>query len=265
MEKQIISYGQHFLINNDYIQKFIRSAKLNKTDIVLEIGSGTGIITKELVKHAAFVNSVEIDTSLVNALNQISKQYSNVNFIFDNCLNFEYPPFNKLVSSLPYQITEPFVEKIKKYNFKFAVLIVGDTFAKNATGNLNDINKLSLLTHCYFEGQYLFQIEPAAFCPAPKTYSACIKLTPATKESLKMEYKIMRELFEQRDKKVKNALIEAIIRTTLSETTKRMAKEIINQYFVNSKLDEYLDAYDNPKYAELFKEILIYVKSLPVT
>ena len=59
-----IKFEQHFCIDNNLIQNLVKAAELDKEDVVLEIGPGKGILTRELAKKARKVIAVEIDITL---------------------------------------------------------------------------------------------------------------------------------------------------------------------------------------------------------
>ncbi len=255
MKKNLINYGQHFLTNYEYFYTLISSADINKSDIVLEIGAGDGRLTKILSKFANKVISFEVDKRNKEYL--LKEKLKNVNFIFENYLeNKDNLIFNKIVSSLPYQITEPFIEKIINLDFDCATLIVGKRFAQACKNN--NIIKSALITNCFFYVDVITEISPENFDPPPKVYSSIIKLTKRGKESLDSYHYILRELFEQRDKKIKNALKEAIIRLYSLKNivlTQKQSKELIIKFFKELPEEEYLYNCSNEDYIKLGKNL----------
>lgn len=255
----LISYGQHYLQDKNILNCMINYSNLNITDVVLEIGAGDGRITKELAKRAKKVFSYEIDTRTKPILLGINKTFKNIEFIFENFLNAKFLEFNKIVASLPYQITEPFIHKIARLEFDSATLLVGKTFAKSLLTD-KEVNCLSLFTKAYFNYEYLCDVAPECFNPPPKTYSAIIKLTPKEKKQLINDRAlfVIRELYEQRDKKISNALREALIRYESLNgkvLTKRQSKNIISELFGNITLDCYLDQSSNDLIKTIYEKI----------
>lgn len=199
----IKSFGQHYLENEKYLLLLIESAELKKEDVVLEVGAGDGRITKRIAQQVKEVVSYEIDNSTKNELQEVKNEYYNVEIYFENFLKVKkLCKIDKVVASLPYQITEPFIEKIKDIPCQSITLIVGATFAKNVTNTFLH-SKLALLTNCYFSAIKICDVPEDAFLPPPKTLSSIIKLIPKSKKELVDEggLYILREIFEQRDKK----------------------------------------------------------------
>ena len=81
--------GQHFLIDGAALDKIIETADLKPSDIVLEIGPGTGILTKELAKKVKQVIAVEKDAKMVEILKETSKSFNNIEIIRNDVLKFE--------------------------------------------------------------------------------------------------------------------------------------------------------------------------------
>lgn len=73
--------GQNFLINEEALAKIIGAADLKKSDVVLEVGPGTGILTKELAKNAGSVIALEKDRRMIAILKEILRDHSNVKII----------------------------------------------------------------------------------------------------------------------------------------------------------------------------------------
>lgn len=263
MERNLINYGQHYLINNTFYKKLIDTAQLNQNDTVIEIGAGDGRLTKILCKYCKNVISFEVDLRSKSIL--LSDKPSNVTYYFENYLN-NNETFNayKIVASLPYQITEPFIEKIAFNEIKEANLIVGKKFALSV---LNEEQiKSAIFTNCFFDIEYIADISPDNFDPPPKVYSAIIKLKKKGKECLSAYYYIYRELFEQRDKKIKNALKEAFIRyyqfAKNTVLTQKQSKLLVKNYCNDIPLDKYLFNCSNKDYKIITNSINNFVKNV---
>ena len=262
MEKGIISYGQHYLESEEVKNCLIDSADLNKKDIVVEIGAGDGRITTKIADKAGKVISYEIDEKTRAVLEKLCKEKANITINFENFLTAKLPNANKIVASLPYQITEPFIEKIKNIDsLERVTLLVGKTFGVLADKKKEQkISKLLLLVRCYFNGEYIQDVAKENFNPPPNTMSSIINLFPKNKKELINEPAlfVMREIFEQRDKKVSNALREGIIRLYAEKgiiKTKRETKEFIKNYFEEGILDCYLEQMNNSQIEDLFNKM----------
>ncbi len=230
---------QHFLIDTNVINKFIDICNLDKNDNVVEIGPGTGTLTKIIAPKVKQLTVIEKDIRLKEYLVQIP----NISIMYESVLNIEIPKCDKIITALPYSIIEPFIHKLIKSDFKELYMIMGSNYVNNVINK--KINYLSLLTNTYFNTQKYFDIEPNSFNPMPKTISSVIKLTKKT-EYTKLDL-IFKKLYELDNKKIKNSLMESLIQINM--LTKKESKEII--YNLNIK-----DNILNKKFNEITNEEL---------
>ena len=238
-ENDINYLDQHFLADDIVIKKFINTCNLNKDDIVVEIGPGTGTLTKLIASKVKSLTVIEKDERLKEYLIRIP----NIKIIYGNVLDIEIPKCNKIITALPYSIIEPFIYKLTKTYFKELYMIMGSTYVNNVINK--KITNLSLLTNTYFNVEKYFDIEPNSFNPKPKTMSSVIKLTK--KEKINELDLIIKSMYEQKDKKIKNALMESLIK--IKKITKKESKSIIKSL----KLDDELL---NHKFEEISNEEL---------
>ena len=238
----LASYGQHYLNDTSVLDLLLKSANLSQSDNVLEIGAGDGRITRELAERVGWVYAYEIDSKTKSDLLSLSSQYKNVTIFWGNFLALPVPDdVSKVVASLPYQITEPFVEKMARTKVGTILLIIGKTFADHVCAEFPS-TKLALLTNCYFFPKVISEINPESFSPPPRTMSVILSLQRKEKSVLANDTSmfLMRELFEQRDKKLTNALKEALIRLyqARGETlTQRESKSLIKEVSQKVQID----------------------------
>ncbi|MFA6423567.1 MAG: rRNA adenine N-6-methyltransferase family protein [Patescibacteria group bacterium] len=211
---------QHLLVDKLVISQMVES--INHNDCVLEIGPGTGNITRALAKKGAFVTAIEVDQSFDRHLSRLR----NVEVIYADVIRSGVPDFSMLVSNLPFHITEPLISLLAEKQFLQAVLLVGGKFVKEATAipGDSDFGKLSLLVQSFFDLTYLREVEKNCFDPPPRVTAALVRISPAKPKDFLLQ--VFRELFEQRDKKFKNALREALVR--VKGITKNAAREAID-------------------------------------
>jgi len=126
-------HGQHILRNPLVIAAIVEKAAIKSTDVVLEIGPGTGNLTEKLLQAAKKVIAYEIDPRMVA---ELRKRFQNTPLIHKlevvqgNCLHHEFPPFDKCVANVPYAISSALVFKLlKRPDFKCAVLMFQREFA----------------------------------------------------------------------------------------------------------------------------------------
>ena len=241
-------FGQHWLRNEQVLDRIITAAKIAPTDRILEIGPGTGILTRRLIPAASAVVAVEIDRDLCALL---VKKLGNVdNFLLlendflsldvDSVLN-DFPKFqnaNKVVANIPYNITGPILEKLlgnivhpAENPFESIVLLVqkevGDRlYAKPSTKAFGALSiRVQYLAHC----ELICPVPARDFSPPPKVDSAVIRLTPRRlsiaegrpwvnePNSPKVLDNLVRLGFGSRRKMLRNNLQGAIDREALTE------------------------------------------------
>lgn len=217
---------QHFLIDKNIINKFIEICNLNDNETVLEIGPGIGVLTKQIAPKVKKMYVIEKDTRLKDYLDKID----NIEVIYDNCLKVKFPKVDKIITSLPYSIIEPFIYKIIKEDFKELYMIMGKNYIDNIINK--KITNLSLLTNIYFDIDKYFDIKPESFNPKPRVMSSVIRLK-YKKEYTKKEL-LLQNMYKLNDKLVKNSLLESLI--IINNTTKKETKEIIKKYNIPNNI-----------------------------
>lgn len=231
-------FDQHFLINNDIISTFIKESHLSKKDVVVEIGPGKGQITTLIAPKVKHLTCIELDTKLKPYLEELKKKNKNIDIIYGSALDIFIPDCNKIITSLPYSIIEPFINKLIRCKFDEIIMITGKKYADGVINK--DMNKLSLITNCYFKSEYIMDITPDSFMPAPRVMSSMIRLIPKSIEEIEDFNTLMfRFMFYFNDKKVKNALIESLIRVGERKgytITQRISKQIINSINIDNEL-----------------------------
>lgn len=206
--------GQNFLVDKQVAEREINYASLSKNDIVLEIGPGKGILTKLIAKKAKKVIAIEIDSRLVEKLESIMPD--NVRLINADALKIDFdtiPAFNKIVSNLPFQISSPITFKLLEYPFTKAVLIYQKDFADRmvAKQGSKDYSRLSVGVYYKAQCRILETVSRRCFDPMPKVDSCMVELIPRKKPPFYVLnqdffFKLTKELFNHRRKKIKNTL-----------------------------------------------------------
>ena len=235
---------QHFLVDENIIKTFIDSCEITKDDIVLEVGPGKGVLTKYLSEQAKKLLVVEKDVRLLPFLKDYDVTYRDV-------LHYDIPDVNKIVTSLPYSITEPFLYKLLDVNFDKLIMMCGKNFVDNLESNNT---KLSIMCNLYFNYTKICDVKPDSFNPKPKVMSSLITMTKKDADKLSKKDKIVRLLYKYRYMKVKNALKEIIMK--IDNITQRQAKDIIKNYNINEDISNKLfDELSNSEVVELYKQI----------
>ena len=254
---------QHFLIDQEVISRFIKEANLKKTDTIVEVGPGKGNISSLIADKVKKLYLIELDRRLEKYLVLLSYEKGNIELIFDSVLDTYIPPCDKIVTSLPYSIVEPFIYKIIKCDFKEILMITGSRFANNVLENKT--TKLSLLTNCFFKIEKIMDILPESFDPKPRVLSSMIRLTPIKENDLTDEMIIFRNLYFYDDKKIKNALVESFIRLNYLKNitlTQREAKKIVSELSINEELlAKTFNAISNEELIAIYESINSYMKN----
>ncbi len=209
--------GQNFLIDKNVIRKIIAEVKATKKDLILEIGPGKGVLTKELTKITKVI-AIEIDQEMRSYLDSIQ----GVDFIYKDFLTVDlksvlakYKYDNiYIVANIPYYITTPIIKKIinSQINFKGIILMVQKEMANRISAIPKDsnYNSLTVFLNYYFNIESLFLVPKKSFYPIPKVDSAVIKMVEIKNKLNVKDYaffeKIVKESFLHRRKTIKNNL-----------------------------------------------------------
>ncbi len=207
--------GQHFLIDKDVVQRELTYADITKSDVVLEIGPGMGVLTIPLAKQAKHVVAIEYDHRLYTYLQGIVPK--NVELICADAVDVDFSTFptcTKIVSNLPFQISSPITFKLLGYPFfKKAVLIYQKDFAERmiAKPGNKSYSRLSVGVYYHAKCCILEHIPKHCFSPPPRVDSCIVeliprKIPPFTVKNEVFFFKIVKQLFEHRRKKIKTTL-----------------------------------------------------------
>jgi len=237
--------GQNYLIDKNKRDQIINFGNINKNDVVLEIGTGIGTLTIELAKKAKKVIAIEQDENISKILAKRLKdeKIDNVELINDDALNVEFPEFNKIISNLPYQISSPITFKFLNYDFDLAILMYQKEFASRMNGKIGtkDYSRLSAMLYFKCNVEKLTDVSSESFIPKPKIDSTVVKLTPKENKISDEDFEIYsnftKALFQHRNKKIRNALIDS--RHIITSLDKKEMKKLINDV-ESEKINEYL-------------------------
>ena len=237
--------GQNYLIDKNKRDQIVGFGDITGEDVVLEIGTGIGTLTIELAKRAKRVIAIEQDQKICEILTQRlrDEKIDNVELINDDALKVDFPAFNKIVSNLPYQISSPITFKFLDYDFDLAILMYQKEFASRMNGEVGtkDYSRLSAMLYFKCEVERLTEVSNESFIPKPQIDSTVVKLTPKEKsideEDFRTYSKFTKALFQHRNKKIKNALIDS--RHIISNIDKKVLKKRLNA-IDDERLVEYL-------------------------
>jgi len=225
---------QHFLVDERVLDRIIEYGKLNSSDTVLEIGAGYGNLTCKLAGKAGKVIAIEVDAELGVS----PGKWDNVEVMIGDALKIEFPPFNKVISNLPYSISSPVTFKLLKCKFELGILMYQHEFARRmvALPGSKDYGRLSIAVQYYADVQILEVVPKSAFSSPPEVNSAIIKLVPRPAPYDVVDevffMKFIKAAFSQRRKKLRNAIINNAaplgIRN-MDNALKKLPQEIIDR------------------------------------
>lgn len=199
------------MVKEQQIEKIVSAAKLKKTDVVLEIGPGTGFVTRELQKHCKHVNAIEKDRIMVELLQNELKE-KNIQVIPADALEVEWPSFDKMVSLPPYGISSDLVQKLVIQKFDSAILVFQREFVEKliAEPGFLDYCALTVIAQYYCDIQQRFVIPAKSFFPVPSSDSALVGFKPKKRfgkaDDEKTFTDFIKQLFRHKNKSNWNAL-----------------------------------------------------------
>ena len=222
-------WGQNFLKDEEVLKEIVRAAGLNKDDLVLEIGAGTGVLTEKLAESSFRVIAVELDEGLCGILRERLANFDNVTIVQDDILkvdlrgvlktfNLQPSTFNsiKAIGNLPYYLTTPIIFHLLKQKSLLSLLIimvqreVAERLAAVPGGK--DYGVLTLACQYHAEVEVIARVGRESFFPPPKVDSALVRLRILKEPRVKVEdkellFSLIKSSFGQRRKTLENALL----------------------------------------------------------
>ncbi len=243
------SLGQNFLKDNNIINKISDSINPKTDDLIIEIGPGSGALTKHLINKSADVICFEIDKRLESILSEIKAD--NLKIVFDDFLKINLKDYinskyNRLffVGNLPYYITTAIINKIinESNPYEITIMIQKEVALRfMASPHTREYSSISVFLQYNFDIEKICNVSKNCFEPIPKVDSMVIKLKRNKKIKSKNEellYKLIKASFKQKRKNLKNNLnnydllkIESLLNNR-NKTTKCRAEELSVDDFV---------------------------------
>ena len=212
-------YGQNFLMDKNILDKISSSICPSENDLIIEIGPGSGNLTKKLKEYRANLVCFEIDKTLDKYLNLLEDAKTKI--VYEDFMNVNLDEFVKkynyeniyVIANIPYYITTPIIEKITFSNIKVKSLLlmvqkeVADRLSSN-NGN-KEYGYITVLLNAFYDINKLFNVNRNSFYPVPNVDSAIIKLDSKECNLLDFEKfnKLIKNAFRFKRKTLKNNLI----------------------------------------------------------
>lgn len=208
--------GQHFLTDENIAKKIVEGLSFENYNNIMEVGPGTGVLTKYLIEKDQNIYLAEIDTESIEYLKNTYSKITEEIFVGDflkQDFNFINNDQIAIIGNFPYNISSQILFKIIDY-YQLVPEMVG-MFQKEvaertaAVPRTKEYGILSVLVQAYYDVTYMFTVHENVFNPPPKVKSGVIKLTRNPKEGLAGNEVLFKQIvkagFGQRRKKLSNS------------------------------------------------------------
>ncbi|XP_022155324.1 ribosomal RNA small subunit methyltransferase [Momordica charantia] len=179
------SKGQHILKNPLLVDSIVQKSGIKSTDVILEIGPGTGNLTKKLLECGKMVIAVELDPRMVLELQrrfQDTPYSTRLKVIQGDVLKTELPYFDICVANIPYQISSPLTFKLLNHqpSFRCAIIMFQREFAMRLVAQPGDklYCRLTVNTQLLARVSHLLKVGKNNFRPPPKVDSSVVRIEP---------------------------------------------------------------------------------------
>jgi 16S rRNA (adenine1518-N6/adenine1519-N6)-dimethyltransferase len=237
--------GQHFLIDGEVLRLILSTAQLTPRDVVVEVGPGLGVLTRELIKEAGWVIAIELDNRLAAILKQnlasarnttiINKDVLKVNpaELFRELKDKFFSEGYKVVANLPYYIASPVLRHFLEAEVKprLMVVMVQKEVAVEITAKPGRMSLLSVSVQFYGEPTIAGYVPAQSFYPAPEVDSALLKIIPFPQLPVDIDsesfFSLVRTGFSAARKQLANSLTQGL-GVTKGEVLSLLEKAEIN-------------------------------------
>lgn len=218
------SLGQNFLTDKNIIDRIIEGSGIGPEDLVIEIGPGIGVITREAAKAAKKVIAIEIDTDLLPILQYTLEDLDNVEIVNQDILKtdlkelIEKEDFTgkvRIIGNLPYYITTPIIMKLLEEDIgaeSITVMIQKEVADRlKAAPGKKECGAISLMVQYFAEVNEIVRVPKTVFIPQPKVDSTVLRLDVRHEKPIETEdeeylFKVIKAGFAQRRKTIANSL-----------------------------------------------------------
>jgi len=178
--------GQHFLVDSGVLARVVAASRITPEDTVIEVGPGLGVLTRELVRYARRVISVEIDETLAGRLETAFSESDNLRIVRGDILELapagllpEGVTAYKVVANLPYYITSPVLRHFLEADPhpELMVVMVQKEVAGSITARPGRMSLLSVGVQLYGRPEIAGRVSAGSFHPVPKVDSAIVRIT----------------------------------------------------------------------------------------
>lgn len=218
-------FGQHFLCDQNVVQRIVAAINPTPADFLVEIGPGQGALTLPVIKLARRLDVVEFDRDLIPELEARVGPRGDLIIHQADALEFDFASLHRanrmlrVFGNLPYNISTPLLFHLLTFAPIIADMVfmlqkeVADRLA--APADTEDYGRLSVMMQYHCEVDLLFDVPPSAFFPPPKVQSSIVRLIPYRElpypaKNYEVFSSVVKHAFGQRRKTLRNSLKQLV-------------------------------------------------------
>jgi 16S rRNA (adenine1518-N6/adenine1519-N6)-dimethyltransferase len=226
--------GQNFLTDPALRDAIANGAGVTRDDDVLEVGAGVGTLTVALAPLCRRLIAVEIDTNLIHALREVTRDHENVEIARADILRFDvvakFPKGGEVIAgNIPYNLTGALIRKLLDLAprpRRLSLVVqkeVGERWAATSGASL-----ATVAVQVYAEARLAFTIPAAAFTPPPRVDSALVVLDVRERPAIEVDdfdsfFRFVESVFQQRRKQLGGTLAR-LSRTSREEASVQLGR-----------------------------------------
>ncbi len=176
------SYGQHFLRDQDVISLIIESANIQPDELIVEVGPGGGALTYHLALLPNPLILIEADRELIPGL---QRKFPKATVVMGDAAQVNYDEITAskpwvFVSNLPYNAGNAILEQVfqASHSPRQLIVMVQKEVGERMMALPGEMSVLSIATQLYADVEWICDVDPAAFVPAPRVDSVVLKMVP---------------------------------------------------------------------------------------
>lgn len=214
-------FGQHFLHDQEMIQRIVAAIAPCDTDHLVEIGPGQGALTLPVLAQVNQLDAVELDRDLIPQLQQRAASVGKLQIHEQDVLDFDFASLKtdnrllRIFGNLPYNISTPLIFHLLDYANIISDMIfmlqkeMADRLA--AKVDTSEYGRLSVMVQYHCKVDLLFDVPPTCFTPPPRVDSSILRLAPYQQYPVRAQdeecfARVVKQAFSQRRKTLRNSL-----------------------------------------------------------
>ena len=226
--------GQHFLTDERTLERILETASIGKDDVIVEVGSGIGLLTRRMAQRAAYVLAVELDRKMIRILQDSLGRLANVHLITGDILKVvpaaeiaralgtdktAIVPY-KVVGNLPYYITSAILRHLLTADARptHLTVMVQHEVAKRIIAQPGKSSLLAMSVQVFGVPTLVLRVPAGAFYPRPKVDSALMSIDVFEQPMVSAEeserfFRVLHAGFGQKRKQLHNSLSHGLRRS----------------------------------------------------